>query len=374
MENRTMPRNRSEQPAYQYHVSGQAKVRLGSKDFYLGKHGTPESYAKYYSLLAEYNANGIEPPKSLPDEVGGDSSDSSVRMADDLILVKHITADFRARVLPRYENNNSHHGRFTALCNLLDKRHGNEPASEFGPRKLATLRDGFVAKGNCRSYANDQTRKLIKIIEHGVSRELIGPDRIIALRTLPSLKHGEARDNPTRSGVPLDVVRATLPHLTETAADMVRLQLATAMRPSELFKMTPAMIDQSGDIWFYRPNSHKSQHHGKKKAIPILGAAMETLKPYLGGDSSGLCFLTTKSTPWNKDSYRIAVKRAAQKAKVEHWTPYMLRHESLQTVRDTDGPEAAQALAGHSRLSTTEIYAKVSESTAIRAARAAPQI
>ena len=32
-----MPRPRSPQPAYQFHVSGQAKVRLGGDDFYLGK-------------------------------------------------------------------------------------------------------------------------------------------------------------------------------------------------------------------------------------------------------------------------------------------------------------------------------------------------
>lgn len=49
-----MPRSKVTQPAYHYHVSGQARVRLGYRDFYLGKHGTPESYA----LLAEYNAKG----------------------------------------------------------------------------------------------------------------------------------------------------------------------------------------------------------------------------------------------------------------------------------------------------------------------------
>lgn len=31
-----MPRARSEQPAYLYHISGQAKARLGGDDFYLG--------------------------------------------------------------------------------------------------------------------------------------------------------------------------------------------------------------------------------------------------------------------------------------------------------------------------------------------------
>ena len=357
-----MPRSRSKQPAYQYHVSGQAKVRLDSKDFYLGKHGTPESYARYYSLLAEYNANGKTAPS-------GGNSDDPVRQAEDVILIKHITADFRVRVLPMHKHSEANHDRYAQLCNLLDKRHGDEPASELGPRKLESLRDTFVAKGNCRTYANDQTRKIVKIIEHGVSRELVAPERIIALRALSPLKRGQAKDNPKRSGVSLEVVRATIPFLTNTAAAMIRVQTGTAMRPSELFRMTPAMIDRSGKVWFYRPNAHKTEHHGKKKSVPILGDALTALSPSVANEE--LCFVTTKGTPWNKDSYRIAVTRAARAAKVDHWTPYMLRHTSAQAVRDAVRPECTQALLGHSRLSTTEVYAKASEQNAIRAAQVA---
>jgi integrase len=154
---------------------------------------------------------------------------------------------------------------------------------------------------------------------------------------------------------------------------MVKLQLATAMRPSELFRMTPSMIDRSGEVWMYRPDSHKTAHHGKQKAVPILGDALEALQPYLFGDPDELCFWTAKSTPWNKDSYRIAVTRAAKEAKVPHWTPYRLRHATAQAVRDVVGPEGVQALLGHSRLSTGEIYAKASEAKAIEAAKAVPK-
>jgi integrase len=370
-----MPRARSPQPAYQFHISGQARVILGGKDFYLGKHGTPESYARYYSLLAEYNANGREAPEE-PEAPEGET-----HQADSVILVKHITADFRARVLPLHQSNPANHSKYANLCDLLDARHGDEPVSEFGPRKLESMRDVMVTTGigknpkpNSRSYANDQARKVIKIIEHGVSRELVSPDRIVALRSLPPLRRGQAPDNPKRTGVSLDAVRATLPHLTSTAAAMIRLQLATAMRPSEMFRMTPAMIDRSGAVWFYRPPHHKTEHHGKAKSVPILGDALEALTPYLFGDADDLCFITEKRTPWNKDSFRIAVTRAAKDAKVTHWTPYQIRHTSLQAVRDAQGPEASQALAGHSRLSTTEIYAKVNEAKAIEAARVAPRL
>ncbi|QDT06887.1 site-specific tyrosine recombinase XerC [Rubripirellula lacrimiformis] len=371
-----MARPRSPQPAYQYHVSGQAKVRLGYDDFYLGKHGSPESYARYYALLSEYNANGKVAPVRGKDVM---------RQAGDQILVKHVTADFRANVLPGYAENGQMTNRYTNLCLLLEKRLGETNAEEFGPRLLESLREVFLTKGigekgraNCRRQSNELTRNVIQIFRHGVARELIAPERLVALSALPPLKISAGQDNDAREEVPLDDVRATIPFLTATAAAMVRIQLATAMRPSELFRMTPAMIDRSGKVWVYKPTTHKTAHHDRKKKrekkVPILGEALKALTPYLFGDADEVCFLTTKGTPWNKDSYRIAVGRAAKAAKVKHWTPYQLRHAALQAVRDAKGPEAAQALAGHSRLATTELYASASEAKAIEAAKVAPRL
>jgi integrase len=371
-----MGRERTNQPAYRSHASGQARVRLGGVEYYLGKYDSPESWAKYHSLIAEYRANGKQAPEKP-------AKGNAVRKADEPVLVRHVTADFRAKVLPLHEGNAANYNKFTNLCDLLDALHGKELASEFGPRKLEAIRDTLVSVGlgkkpkpNSRSYANDQVRKVIAIIRHGVSRELIEAERIVALESLPPLKRGQgqARDNPKRTGVPLDVIRATLPEMSKTVAAMIRLQLATAMRPSELFRMTPAMIDRSGEVWFYRPTRHKTEHHGKTKAVPILGDALDALGPFLFGDPDELCFTTRLRTPWNKDNYRRHVERAAKKAKVEHWTPYQIRHRSLQSIRDDAGPEAAQAIAGHSRMDTTEVYAKASEAKAVEAAKAAPKL
>jgi integrase len=361
-----MPRPKSTAPAYQFHISGQARVTLAGVDYYLGSHGTPESYARYYALLAEYNANGRQAPAK--------ETAQAVRQADLPIRVRDITADFRNRVLPRYEHSPGHYGCFKNLCDKLDQRHGDEPASDFGPRKLESIRDALVASGNCRKYANEQIGKIVQIFNHGVARELVSADRIVALRALEPLKPGQARDNKPRTGVPLDAVQKTLPHLTPTAAAMAELQLLTAMRPSELFSMRPSDIDRSGDVWFYRPAKHKTAHHGKTKSIPIVGDAVRVLSPFLFGDQDQLCFMTTKGTAWNKDSYRVAVTRAAKAAKAPHWTPYALRHAAAQAVRDAVGIEAAAALLGHSRLSTTETYSKASEARAVEAARHAPRL
>ena len=53
----------------------------------------------------------------------------------------------------------------------------------------------------------------------------------------------------------------------------------------------------------------------------------------------------------------------------------MLRHSALQAVRDAVGAEAAlEAIAGHSRIDTTEIYAKASEERAVLAAQHTPNL
>ena len=52
-----MPRTKSLQPQYRFHLSGQARVEPGGKTYYLGKHGLPEFWAKYHELVGEYLIN-----------------------------------------------------------------------------------------------------------------------------------------------------------------------------------------------------------------------------------------------------------------------------------------------------------------------------
>ena len=131
--------------------------------------------------------------------------------------------------------------------------------------------------------------------------------------------------------------------------------------------MRPDDIDRSGTDWVYRPASHKTSHHGKLRAIPIVGSARAVLEPYLFTD--GLCFTNSIGNKWNKDSYRAAVQRGCDRAGVRRFAPYDLRHLSAQRVRDALGVEAVQALLGHSRVATSELYSQASEERAIQAAK-----
>ena len=61
---------------------------------------------------------------------------------------------------------------------------------------------------------------------------------------------------------------------------------------------------------------------------------------------------------YDRHSYARAIARACEKAGVPHWHPHQLKHVCGTDVRKKYGVEAARAYLGHSKLSTTEIYAE----------------
>ncbi len=396
-----MPRSKSDQPGYRYHVSGQAVVTFCSKNFYLGEYDSPDSKAKYYALLAEYNANG---KVSAPE---GDE-----HQADAPITVRCVTAEFREHINTRYTNNPNEKARFGNLCTLLEDEYGDVPVDQFGPRKLSEIRDLFVSSGNCRKYVNQQTRNIVRIFKYGVSRELSRPELLVSLESLEPLRYGQtaAKESKVVKAVDIETVRLTARLLSPTLKAMIRVQVSTGMRPGEMCMIRPCDIEQRADgIWVYRPESHKTKHRGKIKEVPIVGDAKLALKPFLDRADDAYCFSAKESRQWyrgqrtagrttptscgdkvgtkrktnpkrqpgnkfNKDSYRRAIQRAAEKAGTDHWFPYQLRHTAAAVVREALGVEAAQALLGHSRPSMTEHYAKVSLNKAIEAAKVAPSI
>lgn len=139
-------------------------------------------------------------------------------------------------MLPLHEHSPPHHRSFEGLCDLLDEWHGDESPESFGPRKLDAIRDTFIQKGNCRRYINEQTTKIIRIIEHGVAREFVSPDKIVALRALPPLKPGQAKDNPKRGGVDLATVKAN----TRRTFDGYKLMYSGADWDVDGFFVNPA--------------------------------------------------------------------------------------------------------------------------------------
>jgi integrase len=217
----------------------------------------------------------------------------------------------------------------------------------------------------------------------------------------------EAPETEPVTPVDLEIVRKTAKHLSPVLKAMLRVQVATGMRPSEVCRIRPCDIDRSGNFWMFRPAKHKTANKGKRKAVPIVGDARDAITDYLNRDPQAYCFSPVDSVAWwqaqkranrkskvqpsqvsraktnprkrprdhyDANSYRQSIQRAAKAAGVESWHPYQLRHLAGTVVRDALGIEAAQALLGHSHLCMTEHYAKQTEAKAIEAANAAPKL
>ena len=84
---------------------------------------------------------------------------------------------------------------------------------------------------------------------------------VAALATVEALKRGrtDAPESPPIEPVPINVVEATLCHLSAPVAAMVRLQLLTGMRAEEVMTMRGADLTISHDVWEYRPVDHKGR-------------------------------------------------------------------------------------------------------------------
>jgi len=395
-----MPRPKNSLPNKLAHLSGQDRVYLDGKYYYLGLSGSEEAQVKYDSLVAIYLANGRKMPEGVP-----------THQADTAPTVAHVTAAFRRNLETKYVNSPDEGRRYRKLCDELDDFFGDVEAVKFGPLKLESFRELLEASGITRRTINGQIKSIVRIFKHAVSRELIPVSVVESLRTLDPLRYGQttAPEQKEREPVKLEHVRATAKFLSPVVRRMVMVQVGTGMRPSEVIRMRPCDIDTSGEVWIYKPVRHKTMHRGKQRAIPIVGESRAAIQPYMDRAADEYLFSPTESyqwhleqraknrkTPksygnrsgtnrkanpkwktgslWRPDTYRNQIKRAAEKAQVPHWFPYQLRHTNLTHVRQSLGIEYSQALGGHSTRQMAEHYARIAEAKAIEAALAAPSI
>lgn len=404
-----MARPRAEAPTLRYHISGLSVVTLDGKDYYLGKHNSPESLARYAVLINRYQQNGLRLPEGFElSELEGEAlsllapSPQQVHLENEPLTVKHLTASYREYIREKYSSR-SEVARKCKVCDALDTHFGEMRIEQFGPKALLLQRSRWLKDGDkCRSYVNKCCGEVVRCFKWGVSQEIVEESTWRRLISIEPLRSGEGFENAKRQPVSIDVVRATACELSPIVKAMLAIHIQTGMRPAELCDMRPKDIDRSGEVWLYRPAQHKTKHHGKPRVIPILGDAREALIEYLNRAPDSHCFSPKEADAWfraklrserkgygsykptkgtlragtkySPQSYRQAIERAAKRAKVGHWVPYQLRHLNLTEVRQALGIEHAQALGGHSRMDMTEHYAQQTIERAIEAARSAPTL
>ena len=278
-----MPAVRLHVPKYCLHKArGLAYVRDHGKVRYLGKHGSPESKEAYTRFLMDWQARQANAPPPLP--VPG----------IDLTVVELCAAywDFAQRY---YTKNGKPSGWLTHIRLMLRKvreSHGHTPAGDFGPRKLKAIRQSMIDAGHSRPYINKLVPIVLRMFKWATAEELLLGNVYQALRSVEGLKKGRTAARETKPVLPApdDVVYATLPYLPPVVADMVRFERLTGCRPGEVCSLRPCDVERSGEVWQYRPESHKTEHHGRQRIIYIGPHAQVVLSPYLLRDAQSHCF------------------------------------------------------------------------------------
>src|SRR5262249_27321050 len=143
---------------------------------------------------------------------------------------------------------------------------------------------------------------------------LVPPSVHHGLKAVAGLRKGrsDARESPPVRPVPDDHVDAIRPHVAAQVWAMVELQRLTGMRPGEVTIMRGADLDRSGAIWAYVPGRHKSEHHGRARAVYLGPRAQEILRPWLRPDPSEYLF-----QPREVMAARWAERREARKTPVQ---------------------------------------------------------
>lgn len=393
-------------PKYRRHPNGQAFVKcvaLGPKPIYLGTFGSDASRKRYRRLLEKLEAlrtAGAPPPSGSIDGM----------------LVIELIERYRAYAKGYYAIEGRPTKEFASIdetLRSLDQLFGDEPAAEFGPRKLRELQAWLIAKGFARGVINQKIGRVKRMFRWAVAEELLEGRQLESLNAVEGLRYGRsaAKETEPVKPVPAAWVDAILPFVSPVVAAMIRLQRCCGMRPAEVCVMRGCDLLMSGDVWLYTPSQHKGSHRRQARVIAIPLSAQAIIKPFLSTQLERYLFSPIESEAWRSSqrrskrrspltpsqrarsrarrrstrlrerydtcSYRQAIRygiAAANRTRDEanqipEWHPHQLRHAAATEVSRLLGQQAAQRWLGHAQLSTTGIYVEKETAELIEIAR-----
>ena len=288
------------QPAYSVHKpSGQARVIIDRKHIYLGPHGSPQSYDRYQDLIAEWRIRNCD-------------TDRYTLTIDDLAL------SYLEHAKQHYLKDGQQTSEVCCLKNALRflvAAAGRTRARDFGPKLLKAVRQRMIDAGLCRSTINTGIGRIRRMFRWAVAEELVPANVLIALQAVQGLQAGRcgAVEPTVVKPVSRDAIDAIKPFVSAPVWSAVQLQLLTGMRSGEVLAMRGCDINTSGNVWEYRPASHKAQHHGKGRLVFLGPQAQAIVKQMLTTELKAFLFNPAGANHSNgrEGTYTVAMPTAA---------------------------------------------------------------
>lgn len=358
-------------PAYprKPHRSGQARIRVGGRDLYLGIHGSPESHAEYARRKAEYESGQVPEPVLR--------AGPRLTVADGVALFLEQAQSHQLRHpdgTPKKE-----HAEFVYAARPLLDLFGPTLAADFRARQLAALQGEMRTRGWSPRQVNHQVVRVRHIFRWLESQELVPEGRWDHLRTVRGLRVGNVDVLP----VPEPDLDATLPVLHPTLRAAVEVQMWTGARPSEVLRLRRGDVQTSGRVelergvwltlgkcWAAVLAEHKTAYAGHGRVLLFGPKAQAALAPVWDRPTEAYLFdpreaaaphrRAQRTRPvldhWRVDCYTAAIGRAAKKAGVPAWGAYRLRHNAATRLAAEFGPDLARIVLGQRDLRVTRAY------------------
>ncbi len=215
--------------------------------------------------------------------------------------------------------------------------------------------NGIAASSICRlvSSVKGFTKFLIieKIISDDPTETIKTPERW--QRVPKALSFDEIREL-------LDINENSSSYLRDTA--MLELMYSSGLRVSEIISLKVNNINYEGG--FLRVMGKGS----KERVVPLNERAKEKIQKYvlqlrhklLKNKQSPYLFLTNRGLPMTRQRFWQALKRLADQAGIRI-SPHVIRHSFATHLLDGGADlRSVQKMLGHSDISTTQVYTKVS--------------
>jgi len=266
-------------PTYRLHrASGQAIVTLNGQDVYLGPHRSRVSRQEYDRVVGEWLARDR---RLAVDE------EKETTTVNEVIL---RYAEFARSYYVRDGKSTAEFSPIKQVLKVVRHLYGRTPAAQFGPLALKVCRERFLAAGQSRQKINQNMGRIRRMFKWAVENELVPPTVIQGLQAVAGLRMGrtEAKESQPVRPVPEEHIEAVLHHVAPVVSAMIRVHPLTGMRPGELVRMRGDEIDDSGTIWLYRPEKHKTAHHGHERVIHLGPRAQWILRPLLDEACGGI--------------------------------------------------------------------------------------
>lgn len=343
-----MGRKRKFPPRKIVHKGGE-QLKWGGKTYYLGPAGSEKAKQRYLQLLQIWQSDPFAVPVTPTD-----------------FLVSELCREYLVAA-PMAPGEKDKHRRG---IELLLELHSETPVERFGPQALAGWRDWLAERKPAlsRAYIGHLLRYTRAVWKWGVERERVPAATWHALLAVRGLRADRGKPPRKTGEVTAERFRAVVDQLPASARGLLELLRFTGARPSEVCGLRPVDVDKSALPWRYSPREHKTAGRGKSRTILFGPKARAVLVRHEPRGENVPYFLNRRGSAYNRNSIHYLIARLCKRTGTPGFSPYSLRHQRATEVRAEHGIEAAGAVLGHSRVSTTELYARRNEGLAERAA------